>query len=33
MSKIKKAFENIWKVKSMNKAFREKDKSLYYEFF
>ena len=31
--KIKKAFENIWKVRSMNKGYKEKDKDRYYELF
>lgn len=32
-TKIKKMFENIWKVKSMNKKLKEKDKASYYGFF
>ena len=31
--KIKESFENFWKIKSMNKRFKEKDKERYYEIF
>ena len=31
--KIREAFENFWKIKSMNKKFKEKDKERYYDLF
>jgi len=31
--KIREAFENFWKIKSMNKKFKEKDKERYYDIF
>lgn len=33
MNKIKKAFENIWKVKKLSKDYKEKDKKSYYDLF
>jgi hypothetical protein len=27
------AFENIWKVKTLSKNYKEKDKQRYYEMF
>lgn len=33
MSKIRKAFENFWKIKMMSNKFYEKDKEQYYELF
>lgn len=33
MNKIRKAFENFWKIKSLNNDFKEEDKEKYYELF
>ncbi len=33
MGKIKKAFDNIWKVKMLSKDLKEKDKKIFYEMF
>ena len=33
MNKIRKAFENIWKVKRLSKDYEEEDNELYYDIF
>lgn len=33
MTKIKKAFENFWKLYSCNKEYKKEDKKKYYQLF